>query len=60
MEERVHADLVRKAEGSEADAWRQFNVSSPVQMGAPARVAGDTRWALTWKKVEGRKAVRAR
>ena len=52
-EERLHADLVRKANERKLDEWEQFKVFSPVKMGAQAEDVVNTRWALTWKVVGG-------
>ena len=40
--ESAHGGLVTKAKEGELAAWRQFKVSSPVQMGAHAKDAVDT------------------
>ena len=41
VEERAHADLVRKAEEIGLDAWRRVKVTPPVQMGTQTEdVAG--------------------
>ena len=60
MEERAHAELVRKVKGRELDARRQYTVFPPVQTGAQARGVVDTRWVLSWKEVRGKKAAEAR
>ena len=52
-EERLHADLARKADERKLDEWDQFEVFSPVKMGAQAEDVVNTRWALTWKVVGG-------
>ena len=60
VEERVHADLLRMAKEPELDSWRQFEVFSPAPMGAQTEDVVDTRWALSWKEVEGKRAATAR
>ena len=43
--ERVHVDLVRKAEERCFGVWEQFSVSPPVEVGAQSKDMVDTRWA---------------
>ena len=57
---RAHADLARKAEVRDLDAWGQFKVLSPVRLGARTKALAETRWVLTWKEVDGKKTVKAR
>ena len=59
-DEEMHADLARKVKVKELDAWKQSQVFEPVQeRGVPnARVR--TRWALSWKMMEGTKNIKAR
>ena len=47
VEERVHSDLMRRAEERELDTWKQFRGFSPVPMGAQAKDVVDTQWVLT-------------
>ena len=56
----MHANPVRKAKERESDAWRQFKVFFPLQMGAQTKDGVDMRWALTWEEVEGNKTAQAR
>ena len=60
MEDRAHADLVRKPTGRVLEAWRQFKVFLPVKMGAQTEDVADTRRALTWEEVEGQRTGKAR
>ena len=54
-EERMFAYLVCKAKVGELEEWNQFKVSSPEKMGARRKDLVDTRWVLTWKKVDSAK-----
>ena len=56
----MHADLAREAKARDLDACGQFKVLSPVKLGARTKAVVETRWALTWKKVEGQKTAMAR
>ena len=47
VEERVRAELARKAKGRELEAWGQVKISSPVESGTQSEEMVDTRWALT-------------
>ena len=59
-EERVRADLAQKAKVRELEAWGQYKVSPPGEMGAQSKDLADTLWVLTWKEVDGVKKVKAR
>ena len=54
-EERMFADLVCEARAGGLEAWEQFKVASPEKMGARRKDLVDTRWVLTWKKVDSAK-----
>ena len=60
MAERAQAEPVLKAVEGEVDAWKQFKVYLPAQMGTQTEDVVDTRWPLSWKEVDGKKTVRAR
>ena len=49
-----------KAQDGELDVWNQFQVSSPVGMGASTKGVVDTRRALTREEAEGKKTAKAR
>ena len=51
-QEPMHADLARKAKERKLDAWRQFEIFSPVVM--QSRDVVGARWVLTWKQVKAR------
>ena len=59
-EERTFSDPAEKAKVQKLEAWEHFRVFSPVQPGAQHKDLVDTRWALTWKEVDGVKTVAAR
>ena len=59
-EGRVRADLARKARRRELEKWEPFKAFSLVRMGARSKEMADTRWAVTWKKVDGVKTAEAR
>ena len=48
------------ANDREVDAWEQFEVYSPAQMGTQGKDVVDTRWAPTRKEVNGKKTAKAR
>ena len=54
MEERAHAELVRKVKGRELDARRQYTVFLPVQMGAQTRDAAGGKKAAEARMVPRR------
>ena len=60
VEERVHADLARKAKERELEARDQFKVSPFVKMGTQPKEMVDARRVLVWKEVDGVKTARAR
>ena len=51
---------LREAEEGELDAWGQFEVSPPVQMGTQNKDVVDTRWALTWEGINSKETEKAR
>ena len=57
LAERVRADLARKADVGEWDAWREFKVPEPVHMGAQNKDVADTRWMITWEGAEGKQTA---
>ena len=56
----MHADLVRKAKVPELDAWEQFKVLPPAEMGAQSKEMGGTCWASAWREVDGVETAKAR
>ena len=56
----MHADSVAAAKERELGACRQFKVFPAVQMVAPTKDVFDTRWALAWKEVKGKKKAKCR
>ena len=56
----LRGNLVGVAKERELPAWGNFKNFDSVAAGTPAKTAGDTRWVLTWKMVEGKEGVRAR
>ena len=56
----MHAGLAGKVKGREPDAWNQFDVFSPVEMGSQKKDVVDTRWVSAWREVGGMKTVKAR
>ena len=60
VEERAHADLVRKANQGELEPWGQRKVFSPGRMGTQPKDMVDARWAPKWSKVDGANTVKAR
>ena len=59
-DENRFAEEVGAAKNRELDARCKFKVFSPVPWRNVAEGIVDTRWVLTWKLVEGRRAVKAR
>ena len=59
VEERVHADLVRKTEVRELDACRQLK-SSQLRIWTQTKDVVDTQWVLTWREAEGKTTAKAR
>ena len=59
QEEQMHGDLVASAKMKELDAWGKFKVFSPVNPSSLSKNSVDSRWALTWKMVDGVKSVKA-
>ena len=59
-EERLRADLVRKAKERGLDPWKQFKVFPPVEIGSRSRDVVDTRWVLALREVRGGETVKAR
>ena len=57
---RRHEDLVGVAKGRELNASEQLKVFKTLQGRRNSKSFVDTRWALTWKTVHGKKDVRAR
>ena len=57
---RVYADLMGKAGGRDLGARKQFKVSTPVKFGPQSSDIADTRRALTWKEVGGKKTAKDR
>ena len=59
-EAELHADLVAAGKQREFAAWRKFDVFSPHEACKAKKQIVQTRWALTWKMVEGKKCAKAR
>ena len=59
-EESVYEKDALAAKARELDAQTQFKVDSHMDAGKCNKKAVGTRWALTWKMVEGVKTVKAR
>ena len=59
-EEQLYEKDVLGAGTRVLDAWNQFKVFSPLEPGRCAEEVVGTRWALTWKMVEGVKTAQAR
>ena len=49
-----------RGEGPRVRAWGKFQVSSPVESGAPSAAVADSRWAPTWKIADGKRDAKAR
>ena len=60
IEEKERAALVRAAEPRQLDAWQKADVFLPATEGVLSEAAADSRWALTWEMVGGRKDAKAR
>ena len=58
--EHLNAELVASAKMKELDAWGKFKVLSPVRPSRLSRSPVDSRCALTWKMVGGKKSVKDR
>ena len=59
-EARCFSKEIRDAKKRELDAWSKFQVFSPLLRKRVARDIVDTRWVLTWKSADGRRAAKAR
>ena len=59
-EDEMRADLAREGKRRELEAWGEFDAFSPLSACKVQKQLVDTRWALTWKMVEGRECVKAR
>ena len=57
---RFFSDEVSSAKQRELDAWAKFQVYSPVPEKKVNKSVVDTRWVLTWKDIDGCRAVKAR
>ena len=60
ISELTFSDLVHKVKVMGLKAWDHFRVFSPEKSGAQSKYLVDTRWALTWREVDGEKTVNAR
>ena len=58
--ERGHAATVRAAKGRELAARIEFQVFTPVKLGAFPRAVADSRYAPPWKMVGGKREMEAR
>ena len=59
-EEERHAELVQAAKLRELGAWAKCDVCGPRRRGNVSNHIVQTRWALTWRAVDGKETAKAR